>query len=51
MNCTTSIYDTTIYSSLVTECDNVEHVQMQLPYALISGTIAFCLFALFGMLR
>jgi len=43
------ISDTTIISSMATGCDHVEHVRTQLPYALISGAIAFSLFALFGM--
>ena len=42
------ISDTTIISSLASECDVVEHVQTQLPYALISGLIAFGLFLLFA---
>ncbi|WP_345976625.1 Na+/H+ antiporter NhaC family protein [Sulfurimonas sp. HSL3-7] len=45
------ISDTTIISSMASGCDHVEHVKTQLPYALISGTIAFLLFALFGMMR
>lgn len=45
------ISDTTIITSMATGCDHVEHVKTQLPYALISGTIAFALFALFGMIR
>ena len=44
------ISDTTIISSMATGCDHVEHVKTQLPYALISGAIAFSLFALFGMI-
>jgi len=44
------ISDTTIISSMATGCDHVEHVKTQLPYALISGAIAFALFALFGMI-
>lgn len=44
------ISDTTIISSMATGCDHVEHVKTQLPYALISGGIAFSLFALFGMI-
>ena len=38
------ISDTTIISSLASECDVVEHVQTQLPYALLSGGIALVLF-------
>lgn len=40
------ISDTTIISSLASECDVIEHVQTQLPYALISGVIALILFML-----
>lgn len=38
------ISDTTIVSSMAAECDVVEHVKTQLPYALISAFIAFILF-------
>jgi Na+/H+ antiporter NhaC len=40
------ISDTTIISSLASECDVIEHVQTQLPYALLSGVIALILFIL-----
>ena len=40
------ISDTTIISSLASECDVIEHVQTQLPYALLSGVIALILFML-----
>lgn len=40
------ISDTTIISSLAAECDVVEHVKTQLPYALLSGAIASVLFFL-----
>lgn len=42
------ISDTTIISSMATECDVVEHVKTQLPYALISGVIALVLFIVFS---
>jgi Na+/H+ antiporter NhaC len=42
------ISDTTIISSLASECDVVEHVNTQLPYALISGVVAFLLFFIFS---
>jgi len=45
------ISDTTIISSMATGCDHVEHVRTQLPYALISGTIAFSLFVLLAIVR
>jgi Na+/H+ antiporter NhaC len=40
------ISDTTIISSLASDCEVVEHVQTQLPYALISGAVALFLFLL-----
>ena len=42
------ISDTTIISSLATDCEVVEHVKTQLPYALISGVIALVLFIIFS---
>ncbi|MEA3370847.1 MAG: Na+/H+ antiporter NhaC family protein, partial [Campylobacterota bacterium] len=42
------ISDTTIISSLATECDVVEHVKTQLPYALISGVVALVMFIVFS---
>ncbi|WP_434581066.1 sodium:proton antiporter [Sulfurimonas sp. NW15] len=44
------ISDTTIISSLASDCEVIEHVKTQLPYALISGFIAFFLFILFGFM-
>jgi len=43
------ISDTTIISSLASDCEVVEHVNTQLPYALISGVIAFLLFIVFSI--
>ena len=43
------ISDTTIISSLASDCEVVEHVKTQLPYALISGVIAFVLFIIFSL--
>lgn len=40
------ISDTTIISSMAAECDVVEHIKTQLPYAFLSATIAFILFFL-----
>jgi len=40
------ISDTTIISSMAADCEVIEHVQTQLPYALISGAIALVLFFL-----
>ena len=45
------ISDTTIISSLASDCEVVEHVQTQLPYALISGVIAFTLFLVFSFIK
>ena len=42
------ISDTTIISSLASDCEVIEHVTTQLPYALISGSIATLLFFLFS---
>ncbi|WP_297482564.1 Na+/H+ antiporter NhaC family protein [Sulfurimonas sp.] len=44
------ISDTTIISSLASDCEVVEHVQTQLPYALISGVIAFILFIVMSII-
>ena len=38
------ISDTTIISSMAADCEVIEHVTTQLPYALISGFIALVLF-------
>ncbi len=40
------ISDTTILSSLASDCDHIDHVRTQMPYALVVGTIAL----LFGAL-
>lgn len=42
------ISDTTILSSIATQCDHVEHVNTQLPYAMIVGTIS--VLGMIGML-
>jgi len=44
------ISDTTIISSLASDCEVVEHVKTQLPYALISGLIAFVMFVAFSFM-
>ena len=44
------ISDTTIISSMAADCEVVEHVKTQLPYALISGGIAFIFFILFSFI-
>ncbi len=42
------ISDTTILSSIATQCDHVEHVNTQLPYAMVVGTIS--VLAMLGVL-
>lgn len=43
------ISDTTIISAMAAECEVIEHVKTQLPYALISGVVAFILFLVCGI--
>ncbi len=45
------ISDTTIISAMASDCEVVEHVQTQLPYALISGVVALLLFIGFSLLN
>ena len=45
------ISDTTIISSLATECDVVSHVNTQLPYALISAILASIFFISFSLIN
>lgn len=45
------ISDTTILSSTGAECDLVDHVKTQLPYACVNGAIAFAAFILAGFTR
>ena len=42
------ISDTTIISSLASDCDVVEHVKTQLPYALLSGSLTTLLYLFIG---
>lgn len=44
------ISDTTIISAMAADCDTIEHVRTQLPYALFSGVVSLALFMLFGVL-
>lgn len=44
------ISDTTIISSMASDCEVIEHVRTQLPYALISGTIALSFFIVYSYL-
>lgn len=43
------ISDTTIISSMASDCEVIEHVKTQLPYALISGFIALSLFIIMSL--
>ncbi|SFV61715.1 Na+/H+ antiporter [hydrothermal vent metagenome] len=45
------ISDTTIISSMASDCEVIDHVKTQLPYALISGSLAFIMFIVFALLR
>ena len=44
------ISDTTIISSMAADCEVIEHVKTQLPYALISGAISLLLFIIFSII-
>ena len=44
------ISDTTIISSMAADCDHIEHVRTQLPYAIFSGGISLVLFMFFGII-
>ena len=44
------ISDTTIISSMASDCEVIEHVRTQLPYALISAGAAFLMFVLFSFI-
>lgn len=44
------ISDTTIISSMAADCDHIEHVRTQLPYALIAGGLASIAFLAAGWL-
>jgi Na+/H+ antiporter NhaC len=43
------ISDTTIISSMASGCDHISHVRTQIPYALISATLASILYLIFGV--
>jgi tetracycline resistance efflux pump len=43
------ISDTTIISSLAADCEVIEHVKTQLPYALMSGALASVIFIVLSM--
>ena len=44
------ISDTTIISSMASASDHIDHVKTQLPYALVSGGIAFLLYLIIGFI-
>lgn len=44
------ISDTTIIASLASGCDHLDHVRTQLPYALLAGGAAVCLYLLAGLI-
>jgi Na+/H+ antiporter NhaC len=43
------ISDTTIISSIATDCEVISHVKTQIPYALVSASVTFVLFIIFSM--
>jgi Na+/H+ antiporter NhaC len=45
------ISDTTIISSIASDCEVIKHVNTQLPYALISGGITFILYIVFSFVN
>jgi len=42
------ISDTTIISSIATDCEVISHVKTQIPYALVSAGVTFILFIIFS---
>jgi len=44
------ISDTTIISSMAADCNHIDHVRTQLPYALIGGALASIAFLIAGWL-
>jgi len=44
------ISDTTIISSMAADCEVIEHVKTQLPYALISASLSLILFIIFSLI-
>ncbi len=42
------ISDTTLISSVAARCDHIDHVRTQLPYALLTGSIAAVLYLIVG---
>lgn len=44
------ISDTTMVASMASACDHIDHVNTQLPYALISAALAFILYVVLGFI-
>ncbi|MCK4688722.1 MAG: Na+/H+ antiporter NhaC family protein, partial [Candidatus Marinimicrobia bacterium] len=44
------ISDTTMVASMASACDHIDHVNTQLPYALISAGLAFALYVVLGFI-
>jgi Na+/H+ antiporter NhaC len=44
------ISDTTIISSMASGCDHISHVRTQIPYAMVSATIASILYLIAGFI-
>ncbi|TDI45098.1 MAG: hypothetical protein E2P02_08120, partial [Acidobacteria bacterium] len=42
--------DTTVLSSLGAACDHIDHVETQLPYALVVAAVASVLYLLVGFM-
>ena len=42
--------DTTVLSSLGAACDHIDHVETQLPYALVVAAVASALYLLVGFM-
>lgn len=44
------ISDTTIMASMASASDHIDHVKTQIPYAMVSGVIAFVLYVIIGFI-
>jgi Na+/H+ antiporter NhaC len=47
---TSPLSDTSIISSMASACDHVDHINTQLPYALVQAGLAAAAFVLAGLL-
>ncbi|MGL4506027.1 MAG: Na+/H+ antiporter NhaC family protein, partial [Aeromonas sobria] len=45
---TSPISSDAIVASMATNCDHIEHIRTQFPYALVTGTIAFICYVILG---